>query len=563
MQGDKTYYENFFKKYGANAHNQPDRYIKIAELCKGRVLDLGCGTGYLSDYYTGSYAGVDISEEAVSIAKKLRRKDARFFAADMLRSEIELIEKVDTVVMAEFLEHIVDDSVLFIKLKKLLKDDGIIICSVPNGDRVPDESHVRIFTVPIIRRMYAKYGKVTFRNWSGFKDRIVFTIEPGRKSMNLMTLVMIVKNEAKGIENAIISALEIVDNVVVSIDDATTDNTAEIAQKYADVLKNHLLEDDFSKARNKAQQNVKSKWILFLDGHEYIEKTGRIDNLLNLDVDGILVTVKMENGSSFMFPRIFRSHIKFENAVHNAPDVKTQQYAPKFVIVHDRENLQSKESAKERQKQRDRMVPNLMKERLKSHPKDQRALFNLANWYMTKNESKLAIEIYKRCYKLTPSPDERYFLKAQIGIAQQLLGQKLRATWSFFDLEKLIPDRWETKRLIGGAYLQRGQYNKALAYLVGALGQNTKQYIYQLFGQDLSEIWDLIGHCFNLLGQNAQAVIAWEQARNESKDKKRQEYFETKARFAKMLLPQINATMQELNLKETQKRGAVETVKKE
>ncbi|MFA7662619.1 MAG: methyltransferase domain-containing protein [Patescibacteria group bacterium] len=537
MQQNKQYYDDFFSKYPVNVHDNPARFLAVSKMLYGKVLDIACGTGTLADYYLGDYVGVDISSVAIEKAKEVRRKDARFLQADFTKCAPSAEIPFDCAYLGEFLEHIENDDDVFFGLSRLLKSNGKIFITVPNGDRIPDESHCRIFTVPQIRRDYSKFGKITFYNWEGAKERIFFSIELGSKNIDLVSLVMICKDEEKGIENAILSALPLVDRVVVSIDNKTTDKTAQIAKLYADELRMHIWHDHFAETRNEAQQNVKSKWILFLDGHEYIEKTGQIDSLLALDVDGILTTIKMENGTTFMYPRIFRSNLKFENAVHNALDLKTQQYAPKFVIVHDRNNSQSEKSSSERAKQRDRMIPKLMKEVLQRDPKNQRALFNLGNWYITKSEFKLALSIYKRCLKVTPSPDEKYFVLAQIGICHQMLGHDLRATWCFYDLEKLIPNRWETKRLLGGIFIQRGNYKKAVEFLVFALDGNSKHYLYQLFGHDIAELWDLIAACFSELDEPAKAIIAQEEAKKNTTDEKRKDFFQTKINLFKMLLP--------------------------
>ena len=117
MQKDKKYYDRFFANFGPDVHLDPVRFSKIAELCRGRVLDIGCGTGNLSDFYKGPYVGFDISEVAIKKAKTLRRKDAAFDAVDFTREIVQNSLKFDTFVMTEFLEHIDKREKLFCIVK--------------------------------------------------------------------------------------------------------------------------------------------------------------------------------------------------------------------------------------------------------------------------------------------------------------------------------------------------------------------------------------------------------------------------------------------------------------
>lgn len=550
MQKDKQYYDEFFKKYGANAHYQPERFIKIAELCKGRVLDVGCGTGHLSDFYSGPYVGIDISDVAVAQAKEIRRKDAFFQVADVTKTRLEVQKKVDTVVIAEMLEHIDDDEFLFETLQQVLETNGIIIVSVPNGERVPDESHVRIFTVPEIRKRYSKYGKVSFHNWPGFDKRIIFTIERDKRSADLLSLVMTVKDEAKGLERAILSVIDLVDSITISVDTKTIDKTEEIAKLYADKIKHHEWQNDFSKARNEAHAEETSKYILFLDGHEYAQSFGDVKNKLLTDVDGIFVKIRMESGFEFLYPRIYKNGLQFQKPVHNLIECKTKLVEPNFVIVHDRDNGQDEASVMRRNKQREEMLPKAMRQALKEDKKNLRALLHLGNYYMMRKDWKQAIKFYKKYIKYAKHPEELYLVVINKGNCEIMLGRHIRALWSFDKADKLLPGRWETARMIGGLYVAKGQYEKALKWLIQALDGNKKHHLYHPFQYDASELWDLIGHCFNKQGNNAKAVIAWKQAEERTDNEQRKKFFAMKAKYAEMLckgsneagtLPEVSA----------------------
>ena len=72
--------------------------------------------------------------------------------------------------------------------------------------------------------------------------------------MPTISLCMVVKDEAETLAAAIESHEGIMDEIVIGVDDSCTDNTPEIAKKYASSGKyfEFKWQDDFSKARNEA-----------------------------------------------------------------------------------------------------------------------------------------------------------------------------------------------------------------------------------------------------------------------------------------------------------------------
>lgn len=536
MEQNKKYYDEFFSIYPVNIHDNRDRFTTVSGLLKGSVLDVACGTGTLADYYSGNYYGVDFSDVAIIKARKTRRKDAFFDVCDVTLEMIKSDDLFDSVYIGEFLEHIKKDDFVFQNIIHKCKKNARIVVSVPNYDKVPDESHCRIFTVPQIRKDYSKYGKITFHNWGGFSKRILFSIELGKKNTDEMSLVMIVKNEEKGLERAILSAIDLVDRVVISVDTLSKDKTDGIAKMYADELKFHEWHDDFSEARNYAQENVKSRWIIFLDGHEYIQDYGNIKEFLQKDVEGIFVNIKMESGMTFLFPRIYRSYVKFKNKVHNVNECKTRRACPSFLIIHDREFGQDKESAEIRNRQREEILPRELDEQLKENPKNARAHFHFANFYMMRHEIDKAMEHYKKAIKYGKSPDEKYISLLHYGALHNSKGNKFRALWNFQKADELLPDRWESKRVIGGFYLMEKNFKKALPLLFDSLRQNKRHYAYEPMKQDKSQIWDMIGHCFAHMDQNENALTAFERAKEETSDKKRKAFLDQKIKLVKTLV---------------------------
>ena len=83
-----------------------------------------------------------------------------------------------------------------------------------------------------------------------------------------ISAVIITRNEEKNIEEAIRS-VEFCNEVVV-IDDASSDNTPEIALKLGARVFTRTLENDFASQRNFGLEKAKSGWVLFLDADERV-----------------------------------------------------------------------------------------------------------------------------------------------------------------------------------------------------------------------------------------------------------------------------------------------------
>lgn len=115
-----------------------DRYAKPG----GRVLDIGCGTGFLLERLAGrgfSGVGIDLSPESVEHA---RRRLAEIGAADRLTAIVGSAYEppagpYDLIALTDVLEHLEDPRACLAALRAQLAPGGLLVISTPNRRSLP------------------------------------------------------------------------------------------------------------------------------------------------------------------------------------------------------------------------------------------------------------------------------------------------------------------------------------------------------------------------------------------------------------------------------------------
>jgi glycosyltransferase involved in cell wall biosynthesis/ubiquinone/menaquinone biosynthesis C-methylase UbiE len=131
---------------GAEIHYEHlHRYAFASHFVKGKnVLDLASGEGY-GTYILSEKAnyvvGVDIDTDTVEHAKNTYKKEnIEFKTGSILDIPVEGEKIYDVIVCFEAMEHVKEHEALFSEIKRLLKDDGLLIVSTPNKQTYTDDS---------------------------------------------------------------------------------------------------------------------------------------------------------------------------------------------------------------------------------------------------------------------------------------------------------------------------------------------------------------------------------------------------------------------------------------
>jgi 2-polyprenyl-3-methyl-5-hydroxy-6-metoxy-1,4-benzoquinol methylase len=139
-----------------------DKTLRMIErYCKGKVLDLGCGTGSVTEYLFRKgfdVEGCDFDEGRISIAKKKNPK-INYFLFDLDKQELK--KKYDTIVLMGVLEGLNSKpSEVLMRLKKNLNVGGRIIFEVPNTNSL--QNRIRsLFGMEPLDEMFPKTYRFT------------------------------------------------------------------------------------------------------------------------------------------------------------------------------------------------------------------------------------------------------------------------------------------------------------------------------------------------------------------------------------------------------------------
>ena len=175
--------------------------------------------------------------------------------------------------------------------------------------------------------------------------------------MSQLSLCMIVKNEAEILEKNLGSVAKLVDEIII-VDTGSTDKTKEIASKFTSKVFDFKWIDDFSAARNFAQEKATNQYILMWDADWFISpenlkkalnlKQKRFQNFDKIaftwvnyfDLEGKARAVS-PRGCIFKKDKFYWKYPIFEQITPLKNQTFTQKYFSEIEILHQKNLLDS------------------------------------------------------------------------------------------------------------------------------------------------------------------------------------------------------------------------------
>jgi glycosyltransferase involved in cell wall biosynthesis len=351
--------------------------------------------------------------------------------------------------------------------------------------------------------------------------------EPDKEGI---TLAMIVKDEEKGIARAIESARGIVEDVVVLIDDTTSDNTeVEAIRAGARTFKHTwptVEEGGFAEARNRLHEHIKTDWVLVLDGHEYLEgnvqNLKKIVNLKKPGVSAIIINMEGEDAKTHSQVRLYKKDkAKWMEPLHNklTIDGNGLEAGPTLRVVHDRLGGQTMESMRRRDLQRQEMHQTILPEKIAREGNDTSSINYIQQQYLVVGAMEGVVywgDRYRRVNRPKQDwPEERFVTMFRAGIGALELRDYTLAMDFAMEAVKADPRRAEGWVLHADILFNQGLYDSALPYYLYVEKLEVPPRAIIAVDHDLhGSTWKIKFHiamCYEYMGRNRKALEVYDE----------------------------------------------------
>jgi len=399
--GTNKFYDGDFQKAGRENVIGSPRFECIASAVAdlsspSLVVDYGCAHGHYTialakRFPECEFMGIDISPRAIEEAIKWAEEDKVHNVSWRVGTADEVIKsgnpalEADAVIAAEVLEHVRDPHKLMTELRQLVKPEATFIITTPYGPWEemsyakdhPTRFHLHHFERADLHDLFSHHpkfnivatpsgtnpgGDVVGQYVTTFVSddacHMTGQIDYGRKFETIyprqtLSLCMIAKDAAGTLRKALDSISGYVDEVIVAIDEKTTDRTRQVIGEFIEdtplwpVVKTidivSPVEQGFDAARNDSIEDAAGDWIMWFDSDEEVVDPQSVVKLLRgnqfkgYPLPQTHFSIQPLEVLSTDHPvRLFRNRadIQFFGLVHEHPETEMNEGIGKAFIQH-------------------------------------------------------------------------------------------------------------------------------------------------------------------------------------------------------------------------------------
>lgn len=344
----------------------------------------------------------------------------------------------------------------------------------------------------------------------------------------LISLCMIVKNEADTLARCLRSVRSIADEIIV-VDTGSADSTVSIARSFGARIISFPWNGDFASARNAGLDVARGTWILVLDADEELDPGSKSELRVcaeHTEYEAFFVRIHNHKGTDRTSQtitvnpvlRMFRSRLeyRFSGIIHEQIAAVILQKTPaaamhmSTVIVH---HYGYADGIVEKKDKISRNI-SLLKEQLKLNPGDAFHHFNMAVEYMRLGDYRHALEHIQTSLDHV-EPDTSYIhLLYKYEIRCLAVQGELHGALEACERGiALFPDYPDLHHLQGALLLQASAFSEAKAALSRALAIGASPPAYHTesgFGTYLTQM--LLGQVCQQIGEETDAIACFTRA---------------------------------------------------
>src|SRR5438445_7281231 len=158
------------KNFYDNDPEQVSRYVYALQFVENKsVLDVACGRGYGTHFISEKskkMIGVDIRSDYIEFARSnYVSHNLQFFENDATKINL-TNDTFDVIISFETIEHLHDVDSFLKEIVRLLKNNGILLLSTPNGDlssqdhgKPTNDLHIKEYSESDLRMLLSRFFK--------------------------------------------------------------------------------------------------------------------------------------------------------------------------------------------------------------------------------------------------------------------------------------------------------------------------------------------------------------------------------------------------------------------
>jgi len=360
---------------------------------------------------------------------------------------------------------------------------------------------------------------------------------PAKPSRAPVALAMIVKDGEATLPTCLKSVRPYVQQIVVAVDERTTDKTAKVARRHgADVVvpvqvsdwhecpeHGRVLAQHFGRARNESFGHLDPAipWKLWLDADDWLQGGEHLADVVAGIPPGAVgcwlpyryATLNNYQATTTLFDRerLLRSSVgwRWDYRVHEVvvPLVDSPKWAldQRVQVVHQ-EGVHKSEASTTRNQL-------LLEIDWEEEPDNQRTAFYLANGFFAANQFARAAEWYERTTEIGTNPWEVWQSFCYLSMALRRLGDVDGAARAAFAAVDGQPDYREGYYRLAECYLAAGEWTKAIHWAEVGLGKgDPPRFVFKNPLDTSVNVRTILGEAFGRIGHVTEARRQLEQA---------------------------------------------------